>query len=132
MNELYWLSRLDTIDGVTLAFSIVSGIALAISIVACMIALYYANESTWESDIREAKTALMVWGKIKKVSLIIFCIALPLQVFIPTTKEALVIVGVGGTIDYIKTNEKIQQLPDKCVDALDAWVESLTKEENKE
>lgn len=37
----------------------------------------------------------------------------------------LLIYGVGTTLDYLQDNEKVQQLPDKCVDALDAWVESL-------
>lgn len=130
MNELYWISRLDGINGTTLGCSIISGIMLAISIVACCISSYYSKSSTWDSDIREAKEALLVWLKIRKYSLIIFGISLPLQIFIPTTKEALVICGVGGTIDYIKSNDKIQQLPDKCVDALDAWVESLSEDDN--
>lgn len=40
----------------------------------------------------------------------------------------LLIYGVGTTLDYLQDNEKVQQLPDKCVDALEAWVESLSKE----
>ena len=50
--------------------------------------------------------------------------------FIPTTNEALMIYGVGGTIDYIKSNGTAKQIPDKCVKALDKWVENLIKEEN--
>ena len=42
------------------------------------------------------------------------------------------IFGVGGTIDYIKSNETINQLPDKCVKALDAWVESLNQNKYKD
>lgn len=30
--------------------------------------------------------------------------------------------------EHLQDNEKVQQLPDKCVDALDAWVESLSEE----
>lgn len=33
--------------------------------------------------------------------------------------------------DYIKNNETAKQLPDKCINALDAWVESLTQEEEE-
>ena len=40
------------------------------------------------------------------------------------------IYGVGGTIDYIKSNGTAKQIPDKCVKALDKWVENLIKEEN--
>ena len=31
----------------------------------------------------------------------------------------------------LKSNETSKQLPDKCVKALDKWVENLTKEENQ-
>ena len=44
-------------------------------------------------------------------------------------KEALTILGVGGTIEYVKDNETLKELPDKCVKALDMWVESLIKDE---
>lgn len=41
---------------------------------------------------------------------------------------------LGGTIDYIKSNETAKQLPDKCIKALDKWVENLNeeKQENKQ
>ena len=41
------------------------------------------------------------------------------------------IFGIGGTVDYIQDNEKLQQLPDKCVEALDLWVESLKEDSEK-
>ena len=50
--------------------------------------------------------------------------------FIQTTNEALMVYGIGGTIDYIKSNKTAKQLPDKCIKALDKWVENLKKEEN--
>ena len=50
-------------------------------------------------------------------------------VIIPSRQDMLLIYGVGTTLDYLQDNEKVQQLPDKCVDALEAWVESLSKED---
>lgn len=32
------------------------------------------------------------------------------------------IYSIGGTIDYIKSNEKAKQLPDKCLQALDKYL----------
>ena len=49
-------------------------------------------------------------------------------VFIPSKQDMVLIYGVGTTLDYLQDNEKVQQLPDKCVDALEAWVESLSEE----
>jgi hypothetical protein len=51
-------------------------------------------------------------------------------IVIPTEEDMLLIYGVGTTLDYLQDNEKVQQLPDKCVDALEAWVESLSEEKN--
>ena len=58
-------------------------------------------------------------------------IACLINFFIPTTNEALMIYGVGGTIDYVKSNETAKQLPDKYIKALDKCAENLTKEENR-
>ena len=50
------------------------------------------------------------------------------------TNEALMIYCVGGTIDYVKSNKTAKQLPDKCIKALDKWVDNLNeeKQENKQ
>lgn len=46
-------------------------------------------------------------------------------IFVPTTKEALVIYGVGGTIDYVKQDTVVQKLPQKAIIALDKYLESI-------
>ena len=53
-----------------------------------------------------------------------------IYVFTPSTKEAMLIWGVGSTIDYIQENETAKQLPDKCINALNDWVESLSDPKN--
>ena len=50
---------------------------------------------------------------------IAFFVSVLINLFIPTTNQALLIYGVGGTIDYIKSNDTAKQLPDKCIKALD-------------
>lgn len=68
--------------------------------------------------------------KLLKIVVPIFTISLLIEVFIPTTKEALVIYGVGGTVDYLKANPTAKKLPDKCINALDKWVDSFSAEKN--
>ena len=53
-------------------------------------------------------------------------------VFIPTTKEMLLIYGVGGTIDYIKGNYTDKELPDKAVKALDKYLDEISKDKQDE
>lgn len=41
------------------------------------------------------------------------------------------ICGVGTVVDYVQTNEDIQKLPDKCIQALDLWVDNCIEEQQK-
>lgn len=66
-----------------------------------------------------------------KIVVIVFWVSVFMNILIPTTNQALLIYGVGGTIDYIKSNDTAKQLPDKCVKALDEYLDNLTKEENQ-
>jgi hypothetical protein len=43
----------------------------------------------------------------------------------------MLIFGIVPTIDYIQNNETAKQLPDKCINALDNWVESLTSDKHE-
>jgi hypothetical protein len=43
----------------------------------------------------------------------------------------LLIYGVGGTVDYIKSNDTAKQLPDKVVNALDKYLDSFNEKEDK-
>lgn len=119
MNEIYWITRLDMINVWLIIFSAISGIL----IIGLTILYMIGKSEDDEPMIKEVKSIL-------KPSTIVFFICLPLTILTPTKEEAMFIWGVGSTIDYIKENETIKQLPDKCVNALDAWVESLS--DNKE
>ena len=111
MSEIYWLTRLDTINVLCLIVTIFSAIL-------CFIFGIFG----WCEEIERLKIAA-------KTLVVPFVVALLGFIFIPTEKEMMMILGLGQTIDYIQENETIKELPDKCVEALDAWVESLTKEE---
>lgn len=52
------------------------------------------------------------------------------SIIIPTQHELMVIYGLGGTIDYIKSNDKAKELPDKVVNALTRYIDYVEKEKN--
>lgn len=120
-ETLYWITRFDCIN--TFCF-----IVTAVSAVSATISCFTYLGSKADYDEESADTG----AKILKLSTLILAMSSLIAIFVPTTKEALLIYGVGNTVDYIKSNEKAQQLPDKCIDALDAWVESLNNNEKKE
>lgn len=112
MNEIYWITRFDAIDN--LGFSMVC-VGLAASVVFTIV--YFIALS--EKDDDGVKTL----NPFRYASYLILSIGVIIEVFLPTTKEAMMIWGVGGTIDYIKSNETAKQLPDKCIMALDKFVD---------
>ena len=127
MNEIYWITRLDLISGWLIGFAVISAIVTLIAIVC-----YIGNRSDYEKYGGDGEKRWTEFSsKLFKISLpcfFVFCVS---SILTPTTKEAVLIYGVGTTIDYVKKNNTLQQIPDKCINALDAWVDSLTEKESK-
>lgn len=70
--------------------------------------------------------------KILKLSVVSTLIGFLMCVLIPSTKSLFIIYGVGGTIDYIKENKDANKIPDKCVKALDKYLDDvLTEDKDK-
>lgn len=133
MNEIYWITRLDAICNFFIIVSILCFFSFGILCIVATFIRYDAeyfeeNSEKWNKYMRKYKNFI---GYAKKCA-IILCVSVFINFFIPTTKQALLIYGVGCTIDYIKSNDTAKQLPDKCVKALDKYLDNLTKEEEKE
>ena len=120
MEQLYWITRFDGLHMVFDTILISSGMLGGILILILVIVNTDLEESYFDSIV-----------KYLKIFVVTFIITLTVKAFVPSTKEALMIFGVGSTIEYLKNNEKAMELPDKCIDALDAWVEELNKKERK-
>lgn len=117
MSELYWITRFD---GILTAVVILLVIFL-------LLTLFFGAAwfNTYDDDEQKVlRKCTIIFGSIGLFLLIA-------QAFIPTTKQALMIYGVGGTIDYIKNNETAKQLPDKAIIALDKYLESINEETEK-
>ena len=66
------------------------------------------------------------------VSLPICVIMTLAAVLVPTTKDALLIYGIGGTLDYVKSNDRAKKIPDKVIIALDKYLGEVNEEEKEE
>ena len=131
MNELYWLTRLDSLNNCLSAFLILSSVACAAFIIInCITSTDVADGITSESEeFWKNRSAKWIKGLIPSVIVLALSV-----VFVPTTKEAFIIYGVGGTIDYLKTDETAKQIPHKVIMALDKCIEYITpnEENNKQ
>lgn len=120
MNEIYLITRLSMINVWLIVFSAISGVIMAVLAIIYIVAKCENDEPV----IKGVKSIL-------KKSTMVFFICFPLTILTPTKDEALLIWGIGSTIDYIQDNETAKQLPDKVVNALDAWVESLSDDKEE-
>lgn len=119
MSEIYWI----TVMGHIRIASIIMVVASVISLLALAVAI--ADNAGDDEDLDKKMKQ-----HFKRI-LIALAFGTAVLVFVPSTKEMLAIYGIGGTMDYIKGNEKARQLPDKVVDALDKWFDDENGEEKK-
>lgn len=124
MNEIYWITRFDSFHCLGIAMFWISLLLFNI------FWLISISEDDWTGRDCCTERQKRILRRGARYSVISFFIGLILWVFVPTQKEALLIYGVGGTIDYIKQNPTAKQLPDKCIKALDKWVDSWALEQN--
>lgn len=130
MTEIYWITRLDAICSFLTMASLLGFVSTLALFFIAMMNKYDADDykgGEWHNYyMRKYQTLIRYF---KRCGIVTFALIF-INVFIPTKDDALIIYGVGGTIDYIKSNDTAKQLPDKCIKALDKWVDSLN-EENK-
>ena len=117
MNEIYWITRLDGIQSV---FAIIVMAALIAAVILFILSL--------DSDEEDKRRKL--WKQLK-VSICCLSVSILALVFIPSTKDALLIYGLGGSLDYIKGNDTAKKLPEKVVMALDRYLEELNKDKKE-
>lgn len=113
MCELYWLTRVDFI------------VATAVMLLFASILVFIFTLIHWSLDGEMPDKVKC----IKKYNCIIGVVSFIIVAFTPTKEDLLLIYGLGPTVDYIQDNEEVKELPDKCVEALNKWVDSLDDKE---
>jgi hypothetical protein len=120
MTEIYWLQVVGNLGSLTVVAMIIAIIALIV------LTIGYCAFEVYDDDDRAKQAAIVKWLKRSAVAIIVSAAGM---VFIPSDEELIVIYGICGTIDYIKSNDKAKELPDKVVDALTRYVNSIEKKE---
>jgi low temperature requirement protein LtrA len=119
MVEIYWLQRLGNIG---FCFNVGFWVCIAIAYAILLWCLFEDfNPFRDKRFIHRLKKFVMVFAFFTAGAIIV-----------PTQHDLMAIYGLGGTIDYIKSNDKAKELPDKVVDALTRYVDSIEKENGEE
>lgn len=53
-------------------------------------------------------------------------------VFTPSKQDLYVIYGVGGTLDYLNDNKDAKQVPDKCLQVLNEYLDQKLTNDDKD
>lgn len=120
MSTLYWINVLDKINYLFVFIFIAS---LIFSAAIALVNLIYTIDEI--SETLDYKRFI----KAKHWAYTLLIISTLVITFVPFKRELYIIYGVGGTIDYLKENPTAKELPDKCIKALDTWVDNFNKEE---
>lgn len=125
MSTLYWITILYNLKNLGM---LICAVSLIFSSVCFLVNLFYAEE------IKEGMSTLSYkdFNKTKNWTYTILTISILVVIFVPSENQLYKIYGIGGTIDYLKENPTAKELPDKCIKALDTWVDNLNKESNND
>lgn len=121
MKELYFFSVISNF-GITTCLIGVTALLLFVGIL--IFHIIDVDSYDDEDNIRRKKY-LWATGIIGSIMTLI-------SIFTPSKADMYAIYGIGGTIDYIRQDSIGQQLPDKCIKAIDLYLDDMLKNENKE
>lgn len=121
MEAMYWITRLDAIY-CTIEALLFFGIIGTIFYVAVKIA--YKVKSL-------DKDEFCVYRRYFVPFVVILPISILGLIFVPNTNDALIIYGVGGTLEWIKENNNAKQIPDKAVEALNLYLDNIMEQQSK-
>lgn len=117
MSELYWLGVLGSLHEI-------GGTIAVVSLLVCVaLGLWFFMFST------DGEEPSPIIKKVLKGSIYAIVFGIVITLFIPSQKNLLIIYGVGGTIDYLKENKDANKIPDKCIKALDKYLDDALKED---
>ena len=121
MSKIYWITVLGRLHTVAfIIFAIIAGVAIL------CVCILIATMGTYDTDEIDE----IAKRKIKKItisSLIVEFITLMVALFIPSKQDMYLIYGVGNVIDYCQDNQKVKELPDNTVEALNTWLDMVNE-----
>ena len=135
MDNLYLITRLDDIRATFIALVVITGIA---AVVFMIVYFSYKGElaGRTEDDINNYHLDSAYWCKLGKRgtrwSLVTFFISMIVLCVVPTTKQGLLLFGVNETVEFCEKHPEAKQIPDKCVKALNKYLDEELAEEKSE
>ena len=128
--KIYWLTRLDGINGFFIGMAIISIVLIIGIIIGGLMSkdfdeFYHDEKLKSRIKVREQFTS-----KVKYLVFTFFLGTL-VSIFLPTQKEAVMIVAGGKTIDFIQQDTSIRKIPEKTTLLISSFFDKQIKELNE-
>lgn len=122
---IYWLTRLSNISGFLLALSIISSVITGLGILGYSIAIM-----DWPSDEDEIRFRAIRKKFMNKIWVPILLFTF--YILTPNTKEAMLIIAGGKTMDYVQSDTSLKKIPYKATEMIlkkmDEYIDETTKD----
>ena len=123
MSEIYWITRIGALDTLFNIMWVIPVIVICCGVLIILTML--ANGDEIDDDSKP------IFKKVISCLCVVFSIGVVGDIVLPSRDDTMLIYGLGPMIDYVQNNDKAKQLPDKAVDALNRYLDTVAKEENK-
>ena len=128
MVLIYWLTRLSSIQGLFATAAIITSTFIAAGLLAYTVQLVdcYENE---QKEIKQKRKWFVnrIW---------IVCLLWVVTILTPDTKEAMLIIAGGKTMDYVQQDTSLQKIPYKATELIlkkmDQYIDETSKLEHKD
>jgi len=129
-TKLYWLTRLDGINALFCTLLVVSILAILAIIIGNLMGMDMDSCYRESEVIERKKFRQKIQGYLKWLYIVAFLSCL-VVVFLPTQKEAIIIVAGGKTMNYIQSDTSLQKIPHQTTKIISDYMDKQIKEINK-
>jgi uncharacterized membrane protein SpoIIM required for sporulation len=128
MALIYWLTRLSSISDLFFGLGMLSSIFIFVGVLAYtfMIMDFPSDEDEIEYKQKRKKFFNKIW-----VPILFFV----LNILTPNTKEAMLIIAGGKTLDYVQSDTALQKIPYKATELIlkkmEDYIDETTSDSTK-
>lgn len=125
---IYWLTRLSSISDFFLTLGVISAAIISLGLIGYSVALM-----DWPSDEDEIKYKQKRKKFFNKlwVPILLFIV----YILTPNTKEAMLIIAGGKTLDYVQSDTSLQKIPYKATELIlkkmEDYIDETTSDSTK-
>jgi len=129
-TKIYWLTRLDGINGFFIGMAIISIILILVIGIGLLIA-HYMNDCFNGDELKQRLKTMAAFKSKLNYLVFTFFLGTLVSIFLPTQKEAVMIVAGGKTIDFIQNDTSIKKIPEQTTLLISSFFDKQIKEMNE-